>query len=149
MTGRIVLGLVLLIPGACLSAWSAWIMYRDTRLSGWPTVRAEIISSSAERPASGEFSLFRISYAYEVEGKRYTSDRYSNKQKRYSTEEAERLVDRNPPGKPVLATYDPGDPSMAVLEHEFPVWTIPALIVGLLLACNGLLLVTGSAWFRQ
>lgn len=147
MTGKMILGIVLLIPGIVVAAWSAWALYQDTRFSKWPTVQAEVVSSEAVPSPSGNGYRFRISYRYEVDGNRYTSDVYAFRDRSMPKEEAERLAGRNRPGKPLVPYYDPADPSRAYLLRDFPVWAIPVLIVAALLAINGILLVAGKGWF--
>lgn len=147
MTGRSLLGIGVILPGLVMSFWAAWSMYRGSLAGGWPTEKGEIISSSADQTGETHKYRFNVAYEYEVDGKIYTSSRYTTADKLLPREEAERLASRNRPGKPVVVHYDPRNPSNAVLEQSFPTWTVPLLVVGIILLVNGLMLLTGSGWF--
>lgn len=80
-----------------------------------------------------------IRYEYEVEGKRYESQRVSNVGLTSNwSPEIDELLGRYPAGSEVWVFYDPSDPSSAVLEPVAKLPDYARIMVGLLLIVLGI-----------
>ncbi|MGE0713415.1 MAG: DUF3592 domain-containing protein [Planctomycetota bacterium] len=93
------------------------------------------------RTKNGPRTEVILTYAYEVEGKRYTSRRFS-----HFGEAPDKLGYAK--GKQYKAYYDPADPSQAVMSRKRPNFGKLALIAGLPLLIAGMVGAIGWASAR-
>lgn len=102
----------------------------------WPEVPCVIVSSCVVRNMGGENSHYsvKVSYEYEVEGKRYQSSRYGFFPFGVrGLRRAREIVHRVPAGKKTVCYVRPGDPSKAVINRGLSggLWwgLIPVLVL--------------------
>ena len=136
-------------------AWHGW------RSQGWPQVRGTVTESSIassqsrvekkvlhskeERTTSRLVTLFTpvVKYTYEVSGRQCESDRISISDGILveNQEFAAAIAARYPVGSNVTVFYNPGDPTLAVLESGISEGAKATLVIGLLfsLTLGGLL----------
>lgn len=90
------------------------------RSQKWPTTEGVVTASKvAEMPRIRYVPPYqaRVSYRYSVGKRRYISTALNFDGGGYfSRSEAQRVVDRYPVGKQITVYYNPGDPTVAVLE---------------------------------
>ncbi len=102
--------------------------------TGWPTTQGIIEESYMLSDEDGGYSP-RVSYSYEVNGRKYWNNEITTKQRSDSLNRrpAEAIVARYPQGHSVTVHYDPRKPGQAVLEpgRGFGNW----LVLAILLAC--------------
>lgn len=145
----VLIGGLLAVIGIGLLAF-AMIQRNRARVTGkWPTAPAVILSSRVETQTSREYddgqSVTRtthkplVEYAYEVDGKSHQGTRiFPGAGMSFDLGTAQGIVNRYPPGAPVIAHYNPVDPSQAVLETE-PKGQNVLMIVGIVFAVIGAL----------
>ena len=155
-----IFGWVLLALGLPMLIWGVWYLGEAIASASWPTVEGRVThvgvyrearntttSSTRTRSVSYRYS---VKYAYDVNGKSYESDKYAmgsgNTAGRAPThrEAREEGRERFPIGKRVSVSYDPDDPSMAVLRPgaSSDNWgTYVPIILGLFFAALGAWLV--------
>jgi uncharacterized protein DUF3592 len=123
--GKIAASLFLLpflAMGLAFAGMIVYSFYGAVRTYAWDEAECLILESGVdEHPDSAEASeayRFRVSYAYSVQGARYTSDRY---QPGYSGSsdigEARRLADRYRLGSHAACYVDPAKPQSAALRR--------------------------------
>ncbi len=89
-----------------------------------------------------------VAYEYTVSGTEYNCDRVSRKRDNRLTKfEAEQIAELYPSDNIVNVSYDPGDPSIAVLEPGAARVGIWPLCIGIIVVGVGLLLA-GSAVYE-
>lgn len=118
----ILIGLVLLLLAAAIF----WARRRSTGKQvaslTWPTCEGRIVSAyvqSSRGDEEGEVQYRpRIKYAYEVDGRRYSSERivWGGRASGTLPNHAETVVDRYPAGSVVPVHYNPHRPREAVLD---------------------------------
>jgi hypothetical protein len=103
---------------------------------GWP-VAAGVITESRLTAPRKKGARHQLRYAYDVDGVAYSSDRTAFAGVLWSATARDRAA-RFPEGKTVSVYYQPGNPSVAVLEPGVS-WfrTVGALLVGLLFTALG------------
>jgi hypothetical protein len=115
--------------GLSLGALAAWFVFRDRRRAraarAWPATSGRIVTSSVEEkrlPGDRPNVRFapRVAYEYEVEGRRYQSERIAFRDVFWSLapQGPAAQVARYPEGAAVTVYYDPQRPQDAVLERE-------------------------------
>ena len=133
---RGIAGLLLLVTGIAAALWGLWVMYRDASFTGW-TVKVGRVVSSSMQPVDGERFTLDVTYEYEIGGKKYTSSRYSLTPRTFPREEAERLLRRHQPERPLTLHYNPGDPSVSVVDYDYPFVAVVIAVIGILMASIG------------
>jgi len=152
-----ILGLTGLVAGI-VAVGKGWPALSATlfELPGWNEVEGRVLAASLEagdaagarfshdsrRSARSDVYRPKIEYAYTVDGKEYTSDRFSLIEMASSDRVAQQaIVDRYAVGTSVTVYVDPADPSRVVLDRESLMQ--PALLagVGALFAVIGLALL--------
>ncbi len=120
-------GLVALLAGAtALVGWFVWRDWKAARASrAWPTASGTILSgeltTQAERDSEEGTTVHyvpRVRYVYEVDGRRYESDRIRFGNIKESEKKARAILDRYAPDSAVQVYYDPADPNRATLETK-------------------------------
>jgi hypothetical protein len=104
----------------------------------WPQVTGHVLSSwvstgeSATRP--------EISYAYEVDGRRYSGSKYcfGTEVSFLSLQQAQEIVDQYPRAGDVVVYYDPESPSFSVLKPGIPKSNDRLITTGSVMASIGL-----------
>ena len=104
--------------------WEAFSQFRLARkASSWPTVPGRIVSAELEDgPMMGRFIRVAshravVHYTYEVAGREWTSQRVFFGDRAFDKGDGARdRVRRYEPDSVVQVSYDPDDPSSAVLE---------------------------------
>jgi hypothetical protein len=127
---RLILGVLLVVIGIGVAGW---LFYQVTNTSvEWPTAKGVILSSGLsyerEPPISHLFSsqdwLVTVSFEYEVQGVRY-----SWYQQWYETKaEAEKKQLQYSPGATITIYYNPNSPTIAVIEPEKKLVSMPDLL---------------------
>src|ERR1700749_911822 len=118
MTEPIVVPILLTLAGANMLAVQGLQIYRGLRSRHWPRVSGRITR------------LPKVRYAYEVDNRSYESTRLS-----FSTiaPSWDRLPSTLQPGQTVSVSYDPSNPSRAVLRPGVPIGQIlyatPAVLI--------------------
>lgn len=143
---------IFLMIGFCAAGiWMTFralaLQRRAARTLDWPTVEGEILNAALDR-AGDEDGPCRAAatYAYEVEGQRYTGDRLAFGHLESGDEARERaIVEALPPGTRVAVRYDPRNPAVSCLAGGGALiggWAAgAALLTGVSL---GLLLIFGA-----
>jgi hypothetical protein len=142
----LVFSLAIMVIGLCVALYS----YKQISLArgsiNWRTVPAEILSSKvkvsqqeAEKKRTYTVYSANISFRYTVNGQEFTSNHAMVDQpaKTFSRD-AEALVAKFPPGKTVMAHYDPANPSYAILETGASKSSYIAFLFGILLMTIGM-----------
>ncbi len=126
--------LIFAIPFSCFSVYMSYgfyLSYEEQKGAAYSfaPVSAKIISSGVEATmhsqpgASSSRSVYlpRITYEYEINGRKYQSARFSYFGAAYDTsEQAQRVSDRYPVGAVKSAYYNPDEPTEAVLNKSAP-----------------------------
>jgi hypothetical protein len=99
--------------------------YKSSRAAlateAWPSVMGRVERASVVGVGSSDRALATVSYAYEIAGKTYSSNRIStNERTPILRAEAEAFVTAHPTGTPITVHYDPEEPGQAVLEKAAP-----------------------------
>ncbi len=142
----LVLGIVLLLA-APLSAWPAYKAFTSASAStGWPTVTGRVTAS--EIITRGTKQKPRVTYAYQVNGRPYTSSRIKfGDTTGNNPSAARRVTERYPAGTEVEVYYDPGLPGNAVLEPGAGGGTFFYLLIPVILLGVGGFLLYG--WYTR
>ncbi|MEM1108149.1 MAG: DUF3592 domain-containing protein [Planctomycetota bacterium] len=119
-----------------------WFMFAKPALvlldaQDWPSVPATVTSSDLESHSDSDGTTYKIkiSFAYEVQGRRYTGDTYDAFSGMSSSgyDGKKKIVDDHPVGKQVSAYVNPKDPGQAFLyrgwSHNIWFAGIPLLFV--------------------
>lgn len=123
-----VMGWVILVVGAALTAWGWFNLDQGRASRGWPTAEATIESSqvisrrssSTTGTRSGRRYNPEIRFEFTVDGKPYTGDRVSFRDDHYGKREpAAEIAARYPVGSTVTVYYPPENPAEAVLEPTY------------------------------
>lgn len=140
-------GGVLLSGGACLLGLfvvgSAFVDYQKSReAQSWPQTTGTVYRSDVRKSkAKGRFGgKYRadVRYRYTVAGVSHTGKKVRFGPAIVSSEEAEATVRRFPEDAETPVFYDPGDPSVAVLEPDRPTGSARTkLFVGLAFVAGG------------
>ena len=144
------LGSLLTVGGVACTIYQFSLVWRAARASRWPTVSGQVISSHVEEgPASSRMirvPTYRaiVGYAYEVGGKRWIAHRvFFGDDLSKSGNSALDMVNKYQLDTLVRVSYDPHNPSNAVLETgirgEHVVWSA----LGLLIGCGGVAIAAG------
>jgi len=145
---------VLITASGCLLLWLGVKTLRTARASKkWPVAAGVVVFSGTEAKSSlgdGPATYAKVRYEYEVEGRKYSSERISIGQ--YGTGgggHAKAEAAKYPVGAIVKVFYDPADPSQAVLEPGGALFlAIFLLFFGVIMLPLGLLmLLAGIAKF--
>lgn len=101
-----------LLIGA-LADWARAALSRS-----WPTAAARVLKSEVVTTlGKGPRNIADVRYEYEVAGKRYAGSTIRFSQGKYRfRDQAERVIERYPPGAEVAVHYDPDNPATAALE---------------------------------
>lgn len=141
--------LLLLVGGAAMAIFGVSFIKAGFASKSWPTATGEIrhtriVSERSSNSSSRSYSA-RVTYAYAVEGRTYTSRRYSlgdgsSTGKRYSSHpKAFRATEETyPVGKSLPVYYDPTDPTSAVLKPGPTFGTYVPIVLGSLFFTSGL-----------
>lgn len=157
----LVFSLAMMVIGLGVALYS----YKQINLAkgsaNWRSVPAEVVSSKVkatqregEKKRTYTTYTADISYRYKVNGQEFTSNQVMVEQpaKTFS-EDAEELVQQFPPGRTVVAHYDPLNPSQAILLTGAKTSIYIAFSLGLLLAVIGIALfgfrTLAPAWVVQ
>lgn len=153
MSRQKLLGVGSLVLGAGISLWGLPQMRAALATKSWPATPGKVISSTIEAHGSDEDATYynRISYSYEVDGVAYTSNRIRTGPEAPAWSQASAMIiaGKYAEGMPVKVSYDPNDPSFAILEPGISGESIIGLVVGLFLLALGLLLTFASFGVRQ
>lgn len=139
---RGILGIVLVASGVGAALWGLWVLYRDASFVGWKVKVGRVVSSGMRPAGSSERFALDVTFEYEVGGRKYTSSRYSLQERTFSREEAERLLQRLQPERPMTLHYKPTDPSVSVADYEYPFTAVIVGVIGILAASIGAWMVT-------
>ena len=97
--------------------WASGV-YRQLAALGYPTTDGVVTDSRVvtSHGSHGRTTTApKITYAYQVANKKYTSDRYRYRQSSSSDGNAAQVVAQHPVGRQVTVHYSPNDPADAVL----------------------------------
>ena len=127
--------LLFAVTGITLGLAAHVSLIRAQAVAAWPTAQGVVTSSGVEsRPIAGRIPrsepVVVITYRYEVDGQAYTSDTVTEGAPPVlaGTVEAERLLATYPVDTPVTVSYNPRDPTRAVLEQDAGNGTLPLLL---------------------
>lgn len=105
------------VVAACVGfIYGAWNVYHGHASEAWPTALGTIETSSLVRRRSDSPPRPAVTYFYEVEGRRYQSDRIWFDTTRYTHDEGIHAETEYPVGKQVLVRYRPSSPDIAVIR---------------------------------
>lgn len=117
------LTLSLFAAGMALLGWGLFELQRAMESHGWPSTTGTITRSEVHqvenRKENQTDTIYypRIHYRYSVFGQGYTAGRIVfGGLSGGDQSKAKKIVDQYPAGSPVTVYYDPGDPSVAVLN---------------------------------
>lgn len=133
-----------------------FLLYRFHEQAGWRQVDGRVLESSVTiirsyNSSGGSLSApvwtFTVRYRYQVDGRTYVGDRYSDDSQTADAKGGRpppahllALVARHPPGAPVRVHVAPGRPDRAVLRPMPLIWQPLAFGLGLLVLCIALAL---------
>ena len=136
----------------------AWLLVigpalRISAARNWPATPCTVLSSELEtHSGDGTTYSIEITYEYEYNGNRYTSDRYSFSSTGSSSgrKGKAKVVDAHPPGRETVCYVNPSDPQDAVLHRGFTadMWfgLIPLIFVAV---GAGGIIFTLRSWLRS
>ena len=134
--------------GAVVTAWIAVKTARAARTRIWPTAIGVITASTIqEGPSAGMLipvARYRaaIAYQYEIDGRVLSGTRITMDESQFESRPwAEDRLRRYPLSATVRVSYDPGDPSRAVLQPGISTEHMQGLGAGLLFLVVGVLAV--------
>ena len=110
-----------------------WLVYGDWQTRGWPIADGRVISSRVVRSNRVSDYLADIRFEYEVGGRRYQGDRRAVRWGRIRSRfesRARDVVARYPVGSAVSVSYDPQNPSYAMIEPGVSFGSVILLIIG-------------------
>jgi hypothetical protein len=140
------LGIILLIAGMA-GFWFITLQpaINVLRARQWPATACRIVSSELQRHDSDEGTSWsaEISFDYEVDNRRWRSDRWSFFNVSGSRQAASRIVDANPVGHQTVCFYDPRNPQVAVIDRRFQWWSLLGLLFLLLSVAGGFIATRG------
>jgi hypothetical protein len=143
--GRVVLGFFMLV-GIGVSFLGAKMISEAASSKEWPSVRGTIKSSYLERRKGGTRAHFRpkIVYEYRVKGRKYVGQRIRFGQDIEVFIAADRkITERYPKGASVRISYNPVQPSQAVLEPGVNIAACVPLGVGLAILFMSMIFLRG------
>jgi hypothetical protein len=108
------IGLLLAMCGGC--AYGAWNVHHGHASAAWPTTMGTIETSKLIRRRSDSPLRPSVTYSYEVEGRRYRSDRIWFDTTSYTRDEGIHAETAYPVGKQVIVRYRPSSPDVATLR---------------------------------
>ncbi len=118
-------------------------------VADWPTTPGEVLEchpSRVETPgvrSRAERYRIQVRFRYEVDGRRYESQRFSPAGGLADKVTADSARDRFPPGAACEVRYDPADPAQAYLTPDLPATAgLPAACLG----AAGALLLGLAGW---
>jgi hypothetical protein len=125
---------IMVIVGEVYFAVVAW---RQVESGSWPTVEATVIDGRFEAVGGGSRSPGSthvvIDYWYEVDGHRYSSNRYNMCGSRAGdVSELTAFLKGHPGGSRLSVSFNPADPSVAVIApgaKEVPWWGLLVLVL--------------------
>ena len=140
----------LLALGALLLARAAWLWRRAAAVAGWPTVAGTVtearvdsrrhqIALTTYRDAGARFYQAKISYAYEVQGRRFQGHdvQVASGTAERDRRQAEIVVARYAVGQTVQVHYNPQRPSDSLLELGLaPLWPLAIIVAGVLISAG-------------
>ncbi len=137
----IVGGTILLLIGLVILAIGVPEAVTGIQSLGWPSVQGTITRSILTISLDSRSSYVNISYSYSVNGVDLTGNSISTAGVGYTFSESSTnaLLNQYPQGATVKVYYDPGDPSMAVLQPGIYWFTYFVLIVGAIFTLAGAL----------
>lgn len=137
--------LVFLLAGcAAFGQLFALPMWHEWQARDWQPTRCTIIANKLDAD-----DKFQFEFQYEVDGKRYSSDRHGFLV--IGTEEFDlfrELISRYPAGSDATCYVNPDDPNDIVLDRDVPgrVWANSPLILFVLVGVAGLVWISGVFW---
>ncbi|MFV3074854.1 DUF3592 domain-containing protein [Niveispirillum fermenti] len=150
MRQRRVMVLGLLIASIAILV-GVFLLHRFHEQAGWQQVDGRVLESSLKiirsyQSSGGSLSspvwTFTIRYRYQVDGRTYVGDRYSDDSQTADAKGGKpppadllERVARHPPGAPVTVHVAPGRPDRAVLRPMPLIWQPLAFGLGLLALC--------------
>jgi hypothetical protein len=105
--------------GVILFGYGLYLHYKSLRSMSWPVVEGQIVDSKVVTlPNDPSGAKISVTFGYEVGGVPYKSNqfRFGAVGQATSIEAAKRVVGKYPTGATVPVSYDPNDPTDAVLE---------------------------------
>lgn len=114
------IGLVFFLAGVWILGSFAFNLYSSLTAKSWPRTEGTVLSRGVRKidkkgSASDRYAPV-IRYEYEVEGRRYTNDRYQfGKEERLSESTAGKIVSNYNKGETVEVFYHPEDPQKSTL----------------------------------
>lgn len=133
MNDQLLIGALLALLGFGVLTFTAQPTLRSFATRRWPLVEATILESRVVRERNdGIWYEARLSYAYEVNGKRYVGSLLRGTPSVIWGLPwfARRVIARYPAGRRVYVAYSPSDPACAVLERGVNVgWLAGASLV--------------------
>ena len=136
----IAIGVVILIK----TSRQIWFAFRST---GWPTTTGKVTHSyiGPAGPRGDDASAVTIKYAYQVAGQSFNASplRFGQlRQPMSGSAEAGRAISRRyPVGLAVTVSYDPNDPSRAVLHPGISATPLLVFLTSLLFIVSGVIAV--------
>lgn len=142
-----------LILGFFGLVWLSWGL-RNLKLGldskHWPTIKGRVVAVELKEVSKMEFAAPAtlrgyeptVRYEYQISGKIFVAETVSLGQYLLkSRKEAQEILDRYPPGKPVRVHYNPRQPQIAVLEPHVFLDNLLSVAVG-----SFMLLIAYSIW---
>jgi hypothetical protein len=115
------IGVVLLLGAGLAYLFRQRTAAKQAASVHWPRVQGQVtrawIHAFRDNNQNPQF-MARVKFAYEVQGRRYDSERiaWGGRASNATATEAQTVVDRYPTGSPVPVHYNPQKPKEAVLE---------------------------------
>ena len=141
----------LIIAGAFLTVFGITFIQEGNESNNWPVAEGKVAGIYVRFDTNDNDTrtyYYEVTYNYSVAGTPYTADRFSlgsgsTASKKFSSDEKARADARDayPTGSLVLVSYDPDDPSSAVLQPGANWGTYVPLIMGLAFLVGGIALI--------
>jgi len=137
-------GLIFFVVGAIILffGYSWYKKAKDTE--SWPETEGIVLYSEVNSHVSDGSTMYKpiVKYTYSVNGKEFTSSKYSYGE--YSSSDSDfayEIVDLYPKGKKVSVYYNPSKPYKAVLETGVGFMIYIPLVLGVIFSAIGLLVL--------
>lgn len=125
--------------GAFFVVFGFHLRRMNAKALSWPSVEGTVTRSAVVADARGEGVSAEIRYSYMVDGATFCSGQFSFGVRQNSPEGEQGLVDAYPVGRRVVVHYDPGNPSLAVIEKQASAGWAVLVMVGWAFVGLGLL----------
>ncbi|MDP3875678.1 MAG: DUF3592 domain-containing protein [Methylobacter sp.] len=112
----VVIRITFLLLGAFLVLFGLVLRRMNAKAASWPSTEGEITRSDVVVDPHDGGSSAEIKYSYVVDGDNFSSGQFSFGVRDNSPAKEQLLAEVFPVGRKVSVYYDPGNPSIAVVE---------------------------------